>query len=157
MQNSFDFSGCNQPSPIRPVRARPPENASVSPKRQAWRAKVVLGRASAPIRNIDAYLRIAMPKFVEDEMHEICQWLAARLAERLDAGLLTIDGMKLFVKQAAEEDDLDLPDAWIDSVAELGYYTWKRRGIDSGALPASTSSSKAPDQAVRNFERSESF
>jgi len=100
---------------------------AVSLKHQAWRQSVILARASGPIRNRTAYLRAAMPAFIADEQHEIGQWLVARLVEHIDSEHPTIYGMRIFVKRAAENHDLPVPDDQIEAVVEIGYYKWKSK------------------------------
>ncbi len=105
---------------------------AVSRKRQAWREFVILSRAKGPIRNRAAYLRAALPEFLRDELHEIAQWLVGRLVEHIGAHHPTIDGMKMFLKQAAEAHELPLPNDLIESVIEIAYFKWKARLIASG-------------------------
>lgn len=102
-----------------------PSSVAVSPKRQAWRESVILGRAKGPIRNRAAYLRAALPEFIADEGHEIGQWLVGRLVEYIDEHHPTIEGMKGFLNQTASADDLPLPEDQIESVIEIGYFRWK--------------------------------
>ncbi len=89
---------------------------AVSPKRQAWRESVILGRAKGRIRNRRAYLRAALPEFVADELQEIARWLVGRLVEHIDANHPSIDGMENFLRQAAAEHDLPVP---MESVIEV--------------------------------------
>ena len=109
---------------------------------------MILARASGPIRNRTAYLRAAMPVFVADEQHEIGQWLVARLVEHIDRDHPTINGMKSFLKQAAENHDLPLPDDRIEAVVEISH-KWKSGVVASGRLLTPTQTDEiAQDQGA---------
>jgi hypothetical protein len=107
-------------------------SAVVSQKRKAWRKSVILNRASCPVRNRDAYLRKALPEFIDDETHEIGQWLACRLVEFIDHERPQIEDMKAFVRREAGANDLPLPDDLIESVIEVSYFKWKANVIGRG-------------------------
>jgi hypothetical protein len=110
----------------------------VSARRKAWRESVILGRASGPIRNRGAYLRVAMPQFVADELNEIRHWLAARLVEEIDANHPSVVEMKTFLQKNAQCHDLPVPDELIEEVIVVGYFKWKARIIASGLLEGRT-------------------
>lgn|SRR5487761_874000 len=97
----------------------------VSLKRQNWRESVILGRARGAVRNRAAYLRKAMPEFVTDELHEIGSWLTARLIEEIDARHPTIEGMKNFLRQSADANELPLSDDLVESIIAIAYFRWK--------------------------------
>ena len=107
-------------------------SAVVSQKRKAWRESVILNRASCLVRNRDAYLRKALPEFIDDETHEIGQWLACRLVEFIDHERPQIEDMKAFVRREAGANDLPLPDDLIESVIEVSYFKWKANVIGRG-------------------------
>ena len=116
--------------------SRPTSSSVVaaSAKRQAWRESIILSRANGPVRNRTAYLRVAMPSFVADEMHEVGNYLVSRLVGYIDSNHPTIEGMKLFVREAAEAHELPLPDDLIESVIEIAYFKWKGALSTSGKL-----------------------
>jgi hypothetical protein len=105
----------------------------VSSKRHAWRESVILGRASGLVRNRAAYLRAAMPAFVADEIEEIGNYLVSRLVEYIDSNHPKIEGMRLFVTEAAEANDLPLTDDFTERIIEASYFKWKAVVIASGA------------------------